>query len=91
MLCITSKQRQFFRQALRCQRERARILCKDSGCHAVYYCYADYLKNNLVKEYDLFLRPLSMEQLRVLEIETVSKYPNRALFVVWRDCDEKHD
>jgi hypothetical protein len=83
----TKHQLKKFNVACHEQKKKARIMCDKLGCFAVYYGYADYengvLRNNLVSQYELFLRPLDKTQCDQLEAETRIEYPDRALFVVF--------
>ena len=65
------------------QREKARIMCDELGCYAVYYGYVDYGKDNEVRRYEFCLTPLDKKQLEQLEAETRKDFQNRALFVVF--------
>ena len=65
------------------QKKRARIMCDKLGCFAVYYGFTDYGKNNLIRRYELFLRPLDKTHCDQIEAETRIKYPDRALLMVF--------
>ncbi len=72
-----------FNVACHGQSKKARIMCDKLGCFAVYYGFADYGKNNLVRRYELFLRPLDKKHYEQLDAETRVNFPDRALFVAF--------
>ena len=79
----TNRQLEQFNVACHKQSKKARIICDKLGCFAVYYGYADYGKNNMVSQYELFLKPLDKKQHEQLDVDTRIDFPDRALFVVF--------
>lgn len=79
----TKHQLEQFNAACHEQSKKARMMCNKLDCFAVYYGYAEYGKNNKVRRYELFLRPLNKKSHEQLDAETRSNFPERALFVIF--------